>query len=69
MAFDASGNLFVSVSTGFFFSDGYILEIPVSGPRTVFASGLSDPRGLAFDMSGDLYVTERSSGKIKRFYA
>ena len=42
LAFDSAGNLFVGVSSG------SILEIAPGGGQSVFASGLGDPVGLAF---------------------
>ena len=45
LAFDSSGNLFVSVN------DGSIAEITPNGTKSTFASGLNSAHGLAFDSS------------------
>src|SRR6266702_1992145 len=39
---------------------------PVYAPATVYASGLLNPRGLAFDSHGVLYVAEAGSGGKSR---
>jgi hypothetical protein len=38
-----------------------------SGTGSVFASGLNSPAGVAFDLAGNLYVTNRSAGTIEKF--
>jgi hypothetical protein len=53
LAFDRTGNLFVSVGPGL----RDITKITPSGEMTVFATGLSLPGGLAFDGADNLYVT------------
>jgi len=44
--------LFVSVGNG----TGFVYEYPHSGVQNLFASGLSWPRGMAFDSAGNLFV-------------
>src|SRR5205823_1126969 len=44
LAFDASGNLFVSDQGA-----QQIVEVAPDGTKTIFASGLSSPSGLAFE--------------------
>jgi len=46
-------NLFVSS-----YFNGTILEITQSGAQSTFASGLSNPEGIAFNNAGDLFVAE-----------
>ena len=47
--------------------DGTISKIDPSGVATIFASGLSTPRGVAFDASGNLFVANAiSSGIVSR---
>jgi DNA-binding beta-propeller fold protein YncE len=67
MAFDAAGNLFVSMEGTFGIEDSYILEFPVGAPETVFATGLNYPRGLAFDPLGNLFVAELGDADILKF--
>jgi DNA-binding beta-propeller fold protein YncE len=58
LAFDSSGNLFVSIET---FSDpgaDSIVHFSPTGVKTTFATGLTTPRGLAFDSEGYLFVAE-----------
>ena len=58
LAFDSSGNLFVSIET---FTDPGADSIVYFSParvKSTFATGLTFPRGLAFDSSGNLFVAE-----------
>jgi sugar lactone lactonase YvrE len=58
LAFDNSGNLFVSIET---FTDpgaDSIVYFSPTGVKSLFASGLTTPRGLAFDSLGNLFVAE-----------
>jgi DNA-binding beta-propeller fold protein YncE len=62
LAFDSSGNLFVSTEcfSPFFCEPGSdaILKFTPTGVGSTFAAGLDYPRGLAFDSSGRLFVAE-----------
>ena len=62
MAFDSTGNLFVTDS-----SSGNIYEYTLGGVRSTFASGLANPAGLAFNSAGDLFEADLSSGNIYEF--
>ncbi len=70
LAFDSSGNLFVSIET---FSDpgaDSIVYFTPMGVKSTFATGLTIPRGLAFDSSGNLFVAEANAipdGDILKF--
>ena len=71
LAFDSSGNLFVSTET---FSGNPVDTILkfTAGVGSTFATGLTNPRGLAFDGSGNLFVAERRpfpDGDILKFPA
>jgi len=57
MAFDGAGNLFVG--TG----NGSIFKLAPDGKRSTFASGLQ-PEHLAFDRSGNLFVSDRNNQSI-----
>jgi sugar lactone lactonase YvrE len=64
LAFDSSGNLFVSIET---FSDpraDSIVYFSPTGVKSTFATGLTTPRGLAFDSSGNLFVAEAGVPEI-----
>jgi len=51
LAFNSAGDLFASEN-----ERGNIWEYTPSGTRSLFASGLSYPIGLAFNNAGDLFV-------------
>lgn len=57
MAFDGAGNLFVGKG------NGSIFKLTPDGKRNTFASGLQ-PEHLAFDRSGDLFVSDRNNQSI-----
>jgi len=61
LAFDSSGNLYVSIET---FTDpgaDSIVYFSPMGVKSIFATGLTFPRGLAFDSSGILFVAEANA--------
>jgi subtilisin-like proprotein convertase family protein len=58
-----SQNLFVSAG----FNGSTITEITPGGAQSTFASGLSNPRGLAFNGAGNLFVSDNASGNIYEF--
>jgi len=70
LAFDSNGNLFVSIET---FSDpgaDSIVYFTPMGVKSTFATGLTFPRGLAFDSARYLFVAEANAipdGRILRF--
>src|ERR1700704_4535121 len=44
-----------------------IFKFPSAGTKSIFASGVSEPQGLAFDRSGDLFVTTFGNGPLLKF--
>jgi sugar lactone lactonase YvrE len=52
----APGDLFASIDTSFGNGVGAIYQYTPAGVQTTLASGLSRPRGLAFDSAGNLLV-------------
>jgi DNA-binding beta-propeller fold protein YncE len=52
----ASGDLFASVNGTGGNGGGFIYKYTPNGVQSTFASGLSRPRGLAFDSHGNLFV-------------
>lgn len=62
IAWDASGNMYVSGSVG---GAGQVYRIAPGGSSvTTFATGFTIPYGLAFSATGDLYVADRGSVTI-----
>jgi hypothetical protein len=57
-----SGNLFI---TKFTFQTGSVAKFTPSGTRSVFASSLNFPSGLAFDSVGNLFVSEDGQRILK----
>lgn len=62
MAFDTSGDLFVSS-----YNDNSIKRFSPAGVETTFATGLSQPMGIAFDSLGNLYAANGGNNTIDRF--
>jgi hypothetical protein len=68
MAVDAFGNLFVSrKSESSNASDGVILKFTPDGKSSVFVSNISHPKGLAFDLLGNLYLAYPDRNSILKF--
>jgi hypothetical protein len=68
MAVDAFGNLFVSrKSENTNASDGVILKFTPDGKSSVFVSNISHPKGLAFDLLGNLYLAYPDRNSILKF--
>ena len=44
-----------------------ILKFTQGGVESTFATGITNPRGLAFDSSGNLFVVDEDTGNIFRF--
>jgi sugar lactone lactonase YvrE len=57
IAFDSSGNLFVSNGQ----NPAEILKFTPNGTESTFASGLNNVFGVAFDKTGNLFVTSNPS--------
>ena len=49
--------------------DDVVVKLAPDGTRSLFASGLEDPQGLAFDTTGHLYVADGDTGRVLRFRA
>ncbi len=75
LAFDADGNLWVTVSpsnTVVRFSSDQLAQSGQPVPEVVLGgmgSGLSEPAGLAFDAAGNLWVASFGSSRIVRYRA
>jgi hypothetical protein len=71
VAFDRFGNLFVSTEPGTPMGTDTILKFTPNGVESTFAMGLDYPRGLAFDVRGNLFVADLGRfappGAILRF--
>ena len=44
-----------------------ILVFAPDGTESTFATNLADPRGIAFDPSGDLFVAEIKAASVRRY--
>jgi sugar lactone lactonase YvrE len=71
LAFDRSGNLWVTTegNEGGPGGDAILVFAP-DGTESTFATDLADPRGIAFDPSGDLFIAEikaAAPGDILKF--
>jgi hypothetical protein len=67
IAIDSEGNVYASDS-----QNGTILKYTAPGTYTVFASGLAQPQGLAFNSKGHLFVVENGPyyvGRVLEFTA
>jgi hypothetical protein len=67
LAFDSSGNLFVSIET---FTDpgaDSIVYFTPMGVKSILAAGLTFPRGLAFDSSGNLFCSRGKCDSGRRY--
>jgi len=62
LAFDRSGNLFVSDR-----NNQSILKLTPDGKRSTFAIGIKDPVDLTFNDKGDLFVLDQDSKSILKF--
>jgi len=59
----AVGDLYASVNGTGGNGGGFIYKYTPDGEQSIFASGLSRPRGLAFDSIGDLFVATTFCGR------
>ena len=48
-------------------SFGNIFKFDAAGQRTTFASNINSPTGLAFDMHGNLYVSNAGNQTIEKY--
>src|SRR5262249_958689 len=65
LVFDRSGNLWVTTegNEGGAGGDAILVFAP-DGTESTFATNLADPRGIAFDPSGDLFVAELKAAAV-----
>jgi len=65
LTFDRSGNLWVTTegNEGGPGGDAILVFAP-DGTESTFATNLADPRGIAFDPSGDLFVAELKAAAV-----
>jgi hypothetical protein len=59
-AYGAPGNLFASINGIYENGAGSIYQYRANGLHRIFASNLSQPRGVAFDHFGNLFVTNNT---------
>jgi sugar lactone lactonase YvrE len=72
LAIDRVGVLYASAASTILDgprSSQAIVKIRPDGAASTFATGLEDPRGLAFDSLGHLYVADGNAGRVLRFLA
>jgi DNA-binding beta-propeller fold protein YncE len=67
LALDRNNNIFVS-TPNIGANSGVFRFSPDGSQRTLFAAGIDfDPRGLAFDQAGNLYVANQHGNTVQRF--
>src|SRR3954467_11007988 len=49
------------------FSSGIVYRFAPNGSKTIFASGLNGPEGLAQDAAGNVFVSETGTGIIHKY--
>jgi sugar lactone lactonase YvrE len=64
----ALGDLFVSINGTGDNGGGFIYEYTPSGVQSIFASGLSRPRGVAFDHAANLFVGTLTCDNVSGIY-
>jgi sugar lactone lactonase YvrE len=64
MAFSPTGELYITGSIGDYSG---VLRVETFGDLTPFAVGFLNPVGLAFDLAGNLYVSDDINNSITRF--
>jgi sugar lactone lactonase YvrE len=72
LAVDRVGALYASAASTILDgprSNRAIVKIRPDGGASTFATGLEDPRGLALDSLGHLYVADGNAGRVLRFLA
>jgi sugar lactone lactonase YvrE len=69
LAFDLSGNLFVSSVGGNTIGDGVIDKVTPNGTVSTFVTGLSGPLDIATNAAGELYEADRNTQSIKKISA
>ena len=67
VAVNSVGDLFVAVATANSPNSGTILEITPGGVQSTFASGLSNPTGMAFDTADNLFVADAGNGNVYEY--
>ena len=69
LAVDSSDNIFIS-TPNIGANSGVFRFSPDGSQKTLFATGIDlDPRGLAFDQAGNLYVANQLGNTVQRFTA
>ena len=67
LAFDSNGHLYATNSSaGIFAANSIVKFTSAAGVGATFATGFSDPRGLAFDTSGNLYVANYGNNTVSK---
>lgn len=66
LVFNSAGDLFVANTALDAGNSGYITEITPGGTQSTFASGL-DPKAMAFNGTGNLFVGDYHGGEIYEF--
>lgn len=72
IARDRLGAIYVAakrLGSGRHHADDVVVKLGSDGALSLFASGLEDPQGLAFDTAGNLYVADGRGGRVLRFLA